>query len=489
MSLLQPKTLEQLPATVLRPLYNLSSTKPGIVHLGPGAFHRAHQAVYTDLAMNEYGGDWRIIGVSMRSDTLQRALAPQENLYTLQVLDTHPYCQVIGAFSELYTLQNDRALVQDAMTAETTYVISLTITEKGYCLDNDGNLDWEHPDITHDKKALEKPISAIGLICQTLSLRKELGHGKLTIISCDNLTDNGQKLGQAIRAFAKVCYPELNQWIEQNVSFPNSMVDSITPATTDETKTEVYSYTCLQDEWPIQREGFTQWVLEENFAGPVPAWDKVGVTYTANVAVYEKAKLRILNGTHSTIAYLGILFGFETVFEAISDPSMQTIIAAQLNEEIIPSLAEVCSDEINLQEYADSIVRRYHNEHIKHYLSQIAWDGSQKIPFRILGSIRDNLKQGAPIKYLSLCVAAWIVFLQKRFDTNVELVDPMAPALLNCVANNKENIYALGLEVLKLREVFGDLSDNSEFTSVVLECIKRLQSVNNRQLQALVRVL
>ncbi len=475
MSCLSKNTLSQLPAEVIAPSYDLDNTECGIVHIGPGAFHRAHQAYYTELALS-YGGNWRIHGVSMRSATLKQKLAKQDNLYTLSVLDNEPSMQIIGAIKSLSVLATDRQEINEILCAPTTHIITLTVTEKGYCLNQHGDLDQAHKDIVHDLANPETPISAVGLLVQTLKTRRALGHSQLTIISCDNVADNGKKLKKAVVGFARLVDDSLGDWIEASIAFPCTMVDSITPATDDAFLTATNTNLGLEDQWPIQREAFTQWVVEDTFSGPRPAWDKVGVTFTNDVSFFEKAKLRILNGTHSTLAYVGSLCDKETVFEAISSPTIRSLIEKLLNTEIIPSLGD--NSQIDLQAYAQEIIARYENKHIRHLLSQIAWDGSQKLPFRILDTVRDNIKLGLPFKLLSVPIAAWLVFLCKKSVNGEAITDPKADEF-TALAKECEYVPSVFAEaVLNDTSIFAELSDFEQFKHLVLEHVKTLSQLS-----------
>ena len=468
-------TLADFPADVKQPQYDVNATTSGIVHIGPGAFHRAHQAVYTDLAM-AHGGNWRIDGVSMRSKTLKEKLAEQDNLYALVVLDNEPYTQIIGSVNHVFVLADDRDAIMASLTAPTTHIISTTITEKGYCLDNQGNLDASHPDIVHDKDFPEEPVSAIGLIVAALAKRKATGTDEVTVISCDNLSNNGSKLGAAVVAFAELQDSELAAWIKANICFPNTMVDSITPATDEALVSQTSAALSVTDEWPIQREAFTQWVVEDKFSGPRPAWEKVGVTFTDDVHMFEKAKLRVLNGTHSTLAYVGSLLNIDTVFEAISKPEIEAFIRRLLAEEILPTI-EV-GDKMDLPAYADDILNRYHNRHIRHMLSQIAWDGSQKLPFRILNTVRDQIKAGGSIKLLSVPIAAWILFIAKRQQAGETITDPKAEQLFSLAKAHAGDVTALTNAVLDLHDVFAELTDNQDFRQAVHVQVSKLENIS-----------
>jgi fructuronate reductase len=483
---LNKQTLALLPASVA---YNTSysSAEIGIVHLGPGAFHRAHQAVFTDNAM-EYGGNWGICAVSMRSTGVRDELAEQDNLYTLAVIDENPRFQVISAIKEVLVLGEQRQQVMQRLTAATTHIVSLTITEKGYCLDGQGLLDNKHRDVLHDLTNPSEPRSAIGLLVTALKIRMEQGLGQLTIISCDNLADNGAKLAKAVVAFAALADETLAQWITQNVYFPNTMVDSITPASNDELRVRVAEAIQLQDNGPIQREAFTQWVIEDRFSGPRPAWDKVGVTFTQDVSGYEKAKLRLLNGSHSTLAYLGLRCGFETVNEAISHPALYKLIKQMLVQEVKVSFN--APPELDVDEYIDAILVRYNNKHIRHLLAQIAWDGSQKLPFRLLASIQDNLAMGNSINLLSAGVAAWLHFLVNAAKTNFKLVDPLADKLISEAAYCSGNLAADVLRLFAIRQVFPEiLASNQSFITAVIDAYLVLSELNPTNIEQVIEVL
>jgi fructuronate reductase len=486
MQQLNKNSLNNLPADVRFNKAALDS-KIGMVHLGPGAFHRAHQAVYTDNAM-EYGGDWGICAVSMRSTGVRDELAEQDNIYTLAIIDEQPSYQVISAIKEVLVLGEQREQVMQRLIAPSTHIVSLTVTEKGYCLNGKGELDVNNSDIVHDLKNLTLPISAIGLLTLALQQRMQNSTTELTIISCDNLADNGNKLGRAIIRFAEEVDKQLALWIKQNVCFPNTMVDSITPASNDELRARVANAIALQDNWPIQREAFTQWVIEDNFSGPRPAWDKVGVTFTQDVSGYEKAKLRLLNGSHSTLAYLGLRCGFETVNQAITHPALYTLISKLLKEQVALSFS--APSELDVDAYIDAILKRYSNKHIRHLLSQIAWDGSQKLPFRLLGSIQDNLAQGHSISLLCAGVAAWLHFIVSAAHSKFKIVDPLAEQLisegLQCSGHDPKDVARL----LNMEQVFPvSLVNNSAFSQSVTQAYVNLTALNSANIDEQIKAL
>lgn len=486
MQQLNKTNLNHLPDKVLHNKAALNR-EIGIVHLGPGAFHRAHQAVFTDNAM-EFGGDWGICGVSMRSTGVRDELASQDNIYTLAVLDKNPGFQVISAIKQILVLGEQRAQVMQHMTASSTHIISLTITEKGYCLTTSGLLDLAHADIQHDLANPHTPRSAIGLLVAALAERQQQDITGLTIISCDNLADNGTKLGKAVVAFARQTDPALALWIEQTICFPNTMVDSITPASNDALRERVAHAIQLQDNWPIQREAFTQWVIEDNFSGPRPAWDKVGVTFTHDVSGYEKAKLRLLNGSHSTLAYVGLRCGKETVNEAISHPALFKLIKTMLQQQV--KLSFTAPAELNVDDYIDAILARYSNPHIRHLLAQIAWDGSQKLPFRLLASIQDNLNNNQAISLMCVGVAAWLHFLVNAAKTNFALVDPLAELLISCAklceGETKEDV----VRFLAIEQVFPvSLANNSVFVDALSHAYLGLSGLNSANISETIEAL
>jgi len=423
---LSERTLERGSAQLLRPAYRRSQTRIGTVHFGPGAFHRAHQAFYFDRLL-ESDAARAICAVSLKTTALRDALAPQDGLYTLVELDEAPTLRVIGAIRELLVAAESPAAVSGRLCAPDTSVVTMTVTEKGYCLDGGGELDFSHPDIAHDLRHRETPRSLIGWLVRGLELRRERAIEPYLLVSCDNLSDNGVKLRRAVLAFAARCDAALAAWIDQAARFPSTMVDSITPATDEALRERVAQATGLEDAWPVQRERFVQWVLEEVDFAAQPDWTSVGITVSRDVTAYERAKLRLLNGAHSSLAYLGLLGGLETVAEAMAQPVLRTFIERLMGEDIEPTLTMPIAGALGA--YRRSILRRFENPAMRHQLAQIAWDGSQKLPIRILGTIGDALRLGHPPARLVLPVAAWMHFVRSRVRDGVAIVDPLAAQL------------------------------------------------------------
>jgi fructuronate reductase len=420
------RTLPHVPPDVLRPNYDRTSTRIGTVHFGPGAFHRAHQAYYLDRLLERDAGR-AICAVSLKTTSVRAALAPQDGLYTLVELDATPTVRIIGAIRELLVATAEPAAVSHRLCAPDTSLITITVTEKGYCLDGGGALDFEHPDIMHDLHHPDEPRSLVGWLVRGLHLRHQRGLGPCLVISCDNLSNNGPTLQRAVLAFAARNDPALAGWIEERTRFPRTMVDSITPATDEALRSRVVHALGLQDSWPVQRERFVQWVVEETDFAAQPDWTSVGVTLSRDVSAYERAKLRLLNGAHSTLAYLGLLAGLETVAQAMAQPALRAFVERLMIEDIEPTLAGG-----ELVAYRQSILRRFENPAMRHQLAQIAWDGSQKLPIRILGTVGDAIRAHRPLQRLALPIAAWMHFIRATAASHLPIVDPLSDQLAAC---------------------------------------------------------
>jgi fructuronate reductase len=426
---LSEHTLPHIPPGVIRPHYDRASIRVGTVHFGPGAFHRAHQAYYFDRLL-EKDPTRAICAVSLKTASVRDALAPQDGLYTLVEIDVDPTVRVIGAIREVLVAPEDPTAVSRRLTDPNTSLVTITVTEKGYCLDGAGALDFEHPDIAHDVRAPEFPRSLVGWLVHGLGLRRARGLPPYIVISCDNLSNNGTKLRSAVLSFASRRDPALADWIEARALFPRTMVDSITPATDAPLRSRVEQSLGMRDEWPVQRERFVQWVVEETDFANQPDWSSVGVTVSRDVSAYERAKLRLLNGAHSTLAYLGLLAGLETVAQAMAEPTLRMFVERLMREDIQPTLTG--TPEPELASYRESILRRFENPAMRHQLAQIAWDGSQKLPIRILGTIADAIRAHRPLIRLSMPIAAWMHFVRARAATATALVDPLHEQLAAC---------------------------------------------------------
>ncbi len=387
----------------------------------------------------------------MRNPDVRDALAAQDNLYTIAIRDEAISYQVVGAIRELLVAPENPESVLEKLSAASTHLVTITVTEKGYCLAGDGTLDLSHPDIRRDLQNPAAPASVVGFLVEALRRRRAAGIVPFTVISCDNLVDNGGKLARAAAQFAQASNEDLARWIETEVFFPRTMVDSITPATTDALRESVSKTLGVEDRWPVQREAFVQWVIEEGFRGETPDWESAGVTLTNDVAGYDRAKLRLLNGAHSTLAYTGSLAGFRTVAEAMSDDSLREIVEALMTQDILPTLTAPRG--LDLRAYIGTILKRFRNPNTHHELAQIAWDGSQKLPFRILGTIRDALAAGRPTDRLCLPLAAWMRFIRRAARRGDKVNDPLAGRLIEigsaCSGNGATDVpMFLALETM-----------------------------------------
>jgi fructuronate reductase len=419
----------RLPASVMQPGYDRSAIDVGVVHFGPGAFHRAHQAWFFESLL-AHDPRWGICAVSLRSPDVRDALEPQDGLYTIAIRDEAISYQVIGAIREVLVAPENPESVLARLCAPSTHLVTLTVTEKGYCLGADGSLDLTHPDIVRDLQNPRAPASVAGFLAESLRRRRDAGVPPFTVISCDNLVDNGARLARATARFAEALNDRtLARWIEREVSFPRTMVDSITPATTEVLKDSVASALGVRDRWPVQREAFVQWVIEDGFRHQSPDWQRAGVTLTNDVAGYDRAKLRLLNGAHSTLAYVGSLKGYVTVAEAMKDDELRTFVQALMTEDVVPTLAAPRG--LDLAAYIGSILKRFRNPNMQHELAQIAWDGSQKLPFRVLGTIRDALAASRSIDRLCVPIAAWMQFVRRAALRGERVKDPLAASLFD----------------------------------------------------------
>ncbi len=473
---------EKLAAAKARtPKYDRESVGVGIVHLGIGAFHRAHQAVYTDTVLGKTGGDWAIRGVSLRGASVRDALKPQDYLYTLAQRGPQGCdLRVIGAVRDILVAPEDRPAVLGALVDPKVRIVSLTVTEKGYCHDPaHGTLNFDHPDIAADLRDPQAPRSAVGVIVRALAARRDTGSGEgsrpFTVMSCDNLPANGETARQLVTAFAEAVDGGLARWIAEHVSFPSTMVDRIVPATTDALRQLVADQLGLEDAWPVAAEPFSQWVIEDDFCAGRPAWGEVGAELVSDVAPYELMKLRLLNGSHSTLAYLGYLCGHESIDAAMTDGPLVRFVRRMLDEEISPTLRAPVG--VDLDAYQETLLERYRNPTLGHRTYQIAMDGSQKLPQRLLGSVRDQLIAGRSVDLLAVAVAGWIRYamgVDERGNT-IEVMDPLADRFGAINKRAGRDAGRLAADYLALKDVFGeDLAAAQPFVSAVTEALRRM---------------
>ncbi len=424
MSRLSRETLATLPSAIRRP-DRARTAAIGIVHFGPGAFHRAHQASYVDTVL-DHDPRWGIAAVSMRSRGTVAALAEQDGLYTLGIRDARSEYRIIDAHRAF--LAPDAAGETMALLADPAVgLVTTTVTEKGYCLSPDGTLDMDHADIRHDLAGTDTPRSVVGWIVAGLAARRQGGTIPFTPMPCDNLASNGPKLHAALVAFARARDAGLADWIAGEVRVPSTMVDSITPASDPAFLADVAAALGVEDHAAVQREAFAQWVIEDIGRPIGPDLAAAGATVTADVGGYERAKLRILNGTHSTLAYAGLLRGHASVADAMADAPLAAFIERMMVQDIIAVLPPVAG--LDLHAYAQAVLARFRNPAIVHRLDQIAQDGSQKLPYRLGDTLAANRQAGRMPVAVVAALGCWVAFLIERVRSGVPIVDPAADTL------------------------------------------------------------
>ncbi|MDP5033283.1 mannitol dehydrogenase family protein [Paraglaciecola sp.] len=422
--------------------YRQAEKPISIVHLGIGAFHRAHQAWYTDkVNLLQENEPWYIAGVSLRSSNVQKQLQPQDGLYNVVEFDADfQHTQLVQAVTQVLVAPDSPERVLELMAQEHTKIISLTVTEKGYCHDPaTGRLNLDHPDIKHDLANANAPKSAIGYLVFSLQRRFKVAATGVTVLCCDNLPQNGHTLAGLVGEFAKRIDPALASWIVDNVSFPNSMVDRIVPATTEE-DIQQHAQTGQEDRGLVKTERFSQWVIEDNFIVGRPAWEQVGVSLVCAVEPFEKAKLRLLNGAHSALAYLGYLNGYQFVHQVMQDKSFVVFLRHMMRNEILPTL--VAPEGMILEDYIEQLLTRFTNPNLHHRTYQIAMDGSQKLPQRLLNTIEDRLNNNASFDCLCFAVAGWLRY-SMAFDGKGEPIEVQDPYARELFAIQQAHFYQI----------------------------------------------
>ncbi|HYZ61832.1 MAG TPA: mannitol dehydrogenase family protein [Acetobacteraceae bacterium] len=473
---LSARTLASARSGTVLPGYDRGGLETGIVHLGLGAFVRAHIATYIDDLLAIERGPWGIAGVSLKRPDQRNLLAPQDGLYaTLQRDGSRVQARIIGCVRQAIVAPEDPAALVSRMAQPACRIVSLTITEKGYCHDPaTGRLDPHHPDIRHDLAHKAAPRSAIGLIVAALQGRRAAGLGPFTVLCCDNLPHNGRLVSGLARDFAALQDDGLSAWIEANGAFPSTMVDRIVPASTRDDVTDAAERIGLHDAAPVSHEPFRQWVIEDRFVGARPAWERVGAQLVTDVGPYEHMKLRLLNGAHSALAYLGYLAGHETIADVAADPVFREYVVA-LWDEIIPVVPP--PRDVDLRAYAADLLSRFENTAIRHRTWQIAMDGSQKLPQRLLSTIRERLAQGLPIPRLALAVAAWIRYVGGTDEAGrpIDVHDPLADRLRAALEGAGPDPARRVASVLRTEAVFGaDLPASPAFVAAVTKAYANL---------------
>lgn len=460
---LNTKNLSSLPKEVSVPAYDRTKVKTGIVHVGIGGFHRAHQAFYTDQLLAEHGvTDWGICGIALldHDKRIYDTLVDQDGLYNLMITaaDGTTHTKVIGAIVEyLFAPENPDAVIEK-MAHPDVKIITLTITEGGYNFNSaTGEFMPENPAIQADIVNPEKPATIFGYLTQAIKRRKERGLKGITIQSCDNIQQNGTVAKEMLLAYITLAAPELLNWVEENISFPNAMVDRITPVTSQEAIDLLDTQFGIADAWPVVCEPFCQWIIEDNFINGRPDWNLVGAQFVKDVHPYEKMKIRLVNGGHVALGFTGYLNGYTFVYETMADPVFFNFVKDFLDEEVTPILDEVPG--IDVEEYKEILMQRFSNPYIKDQLTRIFSESSAKIPKFLMPTINDQLVKGVSLKRAALILAAWCHYLEK---TEVKEVQDEMKQLL--IKEATESIKGDPLAFLKIVSIFGDIAEKEEFS-------------------------
>jgi fructuronate reductase len=464
---LSEAVLGRLPASVRRPRYDRKAVTPGILHIGLGAFCRAHLGTYTEDVLETGVKDWGIVGVEMLAPEIRAALKPQDCLYTVMSRDgVKEQFQVVGSFLDVLVTSDQLAAILAWAVRPEIRIVTLTVTEKGYCQDPaTGKLDEKHPAVVADLANPTAPRSVPGLLTELIRLRRDAGVSPFTVLVCDNLMQNGKRVRGIVNRFAQLRDPELGRFVEKNILFPCTMVDRITPATQDAERAAVATQLGVDDQWPVVTEGFKQWVIEDHFAAGRPPWELAGATLVDNVDPFEMMKLRCLNGTHSTLAYLGVIAGIETIADSMADPHLPTVIRRLWDLDLVPTLHPIPGTDFG--EYTRALEARYRNPAIRHRTLQISSDGSQKLGPRLLDAAVERINAGAEPQVIPLTVAAWMRFLLGKDDngTTYTVADPMADRLTRIARDNAGSAAGLSRALFAVEDIFDpELVANRAFT-------------------------
>ncbi|QDV25273.1 mannitol dehydrogenase family protein [Aureliella helgolandensis] len=466
---LNQSNLSRLPEELNPPSYDRSRIKAGIVHVGVGGFHRSHEAYYTDELMRSSdtsdASAWGICGVGLREADrkIAKVLRNQDCLYTLIVKDPggDVRTRVIGSLVDVLLGCDDPMAVIEQMASSDTKIVSLTITEGGYNVDPaSGDFDTANADAIHDVQNPQQPRLVFGYLTAALRLRRERGLPAITVQSCDNIQHNGDLTRKMLLGFARMQDADLVKWIEDEVCFPNAMVDRITPVTSSADIDYLHRQLDLDDAWPVTCEPFCQWIIEDNFSNGRPEWEKVGAQFVTDVTPFETMKLRLLNAGHSVLGLLGSLFGYQTIDQTLGDELFVTFLRGFFDDEATPMLDAV--EGIDLGQYKSTLIERFGNPNIKDSLARICLESSSKLPVFLLPTIRRNLEQGGPIAHATLVIAAWCYYSEHHTDRHgnpLDVVDEQEAALQQAARKTIRDPLAF----IKLESVFGNLAEDGRF--------------------------
>lgn len=474
---LNQRNLVQLGDRISVPTFARSTHTLGIVHIGIGGFHRAHQAFYTHMLQEKFKApEWGICGIGLREGDrkINDVLIKQDGLYTLIV--KHPdgkiAPKVIGSIIDFELGVDNPTSVLERMADASTKIVSLTITEGGYNFNpSTGEFDFGNPDIQHELKHPDSPRSVYGFLTASLKKRRDAGLLAFSVMSCDNIQHNGDVARNMVLAFAKRQDADLANWIEQEVCFPNSMVDRITPVTTQSDIDYLEKTYGLRDEWPVTCEPFIQWVIEDNFSNGRPEFEKVGVQFVPDVKPYEKMKLRLLNAGHSVLGILGAIHGHKTINACMEDEIFVAYLRAFMDKEATPVLDEVKG--IDLKTYKDSLEERFANPNIKDTVSRICSESSAKLPKFLIATIEENLAREGCIQYATLVIAAWCYYSDKGMDKNqqpLEIIDAMSGELRQAAQRTQTDSLAF----IRQESLFGKLAQNERFSTLYAEMAQKI---------------
>lgn len=478
MPTLNGTTVTAAPASLATPRYDRSALTAGIVHFGVGGFHRAHQAMYLDRLMNAgHALDWAICGVGvLPSDArMKQVMDNQDCLYTLVVKnpDGTREGRVIGSIIEYLFAPDDPEAVIEKMASEAIRIVSLTVTEGGYNFHHvTGEFNADNPAVLHDLQAGAAPRTTFGLVTEALARRRARGLTPFTVMSCDNIQGNGDVARRMFTAFANLKDPQLGEWVAENVPFPNSMVDRITPVTTDADRAAIADEFGIDDEWPVVCEPFEQWVLEDHFSLGRPPFEDAGVQLVKDVEPYELMKLRLLNASHQGMGYFGYLAGYRYAHEVAQDTLFAQFLLGYMDKEATPTLQAVPG--IDLESYKRTLIERFSNEHVRDTLARLCAESSDRIPKWLLPVIRINLEQGGQIHHSAAVVASWARYDEGADEQGnpIDVVDRLKEPLMAAAARER----AEPLAFIANREVFGDLIDNERFVAAYTRALADLHS-------------
>jgi len=475
--LLTEKNLALIAKRIPCPTYNREELTSGMVHIGIGGFHRSHQALYTHrLQEKQFSSEWGITGIGLREADrkIHDILTRQEGLYTLIVKEPEGEISpsIIGSIRNVLLGVDDAATVLALMAEATTKIVSLTITEGGYNFNpSTGQFDFDNNDIKHDLQYPDNPKTVYGFLTAALKKRHKAQLPAFTIMSCDNIQHNGDVARTMLLAFAKKQDETLAKWIENEVCFPNSMVDRITPVSSQSDIDFLEKTYGIKDGWPVTCEPFIQWVIEDSFSNGRPEFEKVGVQFVPDVKPYEKMKLRLLNAGHSVLGILGALHGHKTINACMEDKTFVTYLRAFMDIEVTPVLDEVKG--IDLNEYKDSLEKRFANPNIKDSVSRICSESSAKLPKFLIPTLQENLAEERNIEFTTLVLAAWCYYSDKQSDKHgqpLEIIDAMSAEIQKVAQQTTTDPLAF----IRQQSLFGNLSENKRFTELYMNMVEKI---------------